>query len=84
MMGDTSIKTEPYFMAYRKKSFRVIINLEKLMENKELTNRRHLLKMLVKQRSTIEGGTQIVIELRGKRDVAIRYVKSMACEVKLK
>lgn len=83
MMGDASIKTEPYFMAYRKKSFRVIINLEKLMENKELTNRRHLLKMLVKQ-STIEGGIQIVIELRGKRDVAIRYVKSMACEVKLK
>lgn len=54
------------------------------MGNKELTNGRHLLKMLVKQRITIEGGIQIVIQLRGKRDVAIHYVKSMACEVKLK
>lgn len=40
--------------------------------------------MLVKQRITIEGGKQIVIELKGKRDVAIYYVKSMACEAKLK
>lgn len=39
--------------------------------------------MLVKQRITIEGGIQIVIELRGKRDVAIHYVKSTACEAKL-
>lgn len=83
-MGDASFKMEPYFRAYRKKYFRVIINLEKLMGNEELANRRHLLKMLVKQRITIEGGIQIVIELRGKRDVAIHYVKSMACEVKLK
>lgn len=61
MMGDASIKMEPCFMASIKKSFKVIINLEKLMENKEHTNQRHLLKMLVKQRSTIEGGIQIVI-----------------------
>lgn len=30
-MGDASVKVEPYFRAYRKKYFRVIINLEELM-----------------------------------------------------
>jgi len=83
-MSDASITTDPYFRACKKKYFRVIINLEKLTGNEELTNQRHLLKVLVKQRITIEGGMQIIMELRGKRDVAICYVKSMVCEVVLK
>lgn len=36
------------------------------MGNEELANRRHLPKMWVKQRITIGGGMQILIELRGK------------------
>lgn len=54
------------------------------MGNEELANWRHLPKMWVKQRITIESGIQSSIKLRGKRDVAIYYVKSVACEVKLK
>lgn len=37
------------------------------MGNEALTNQRHLLRMLVEQRITIEGGIQTVIELRGKK-----------------
>ena len=77
------MKMESYFRAYRKKYFGVI-NLEKWMGNEELTNRRQLLTMLVKQKITIAGGIQIIIELREERDVAIQYVKSTACEVRLK
>lgn len=40
--------------------------------------------MWVKQRITMEGRIEILIKLRGKMDVAIHYVKSVACEVKLK
>lgn len=54
------------------------------MGNEELANSRHLLMMMVKQRITIAGGIQIITELRGERDVAIQYVKSKACEVRLK
>lgn len=77
------MKMESYFRAYRKKYFGVI-NPEKWMGKEELVNRRHLLTVLVKQRITIAGGIQIMIELRGERDVAIQYVKSTACEVRLK
>lgn len=66
---------------HTEKHFITIINLEKMMGNEELTNGRHLLKMLVKQRIRTKGGIQAVIESRGKRDVAIHYVKSMACQV---
>lgn len=78
-MGDTSKWN--YTLGHTEKYFKIIINLEKMMGNEELTNGRHLLKMLVKQRISTEGGIQAVIELRGKRDVAIGYVKSMACQV---
>lgn len=51
----------------KKTTLRIIINLEKPMGNEALTNQRHLLRMLVEQRITIEGGIQTVIELRGKK-----------------
>lgn len=71
-MGDASVKMEPYFRVYsrekkKKTTLRIIINLEKPMGNEALTNQRHLLRMLVEQRITIEGGIQTVIELRGKK-----------------
>lgn len=74
-MGNASIKMEPY----RKRYFRLTINLEKLMGNEELASWRHLLKMLVKQRTAIGGGIQTVIELNGCGNTLCRVNSIWGC-----
>lgn len=43
------------------------------MGNEELANQRHLPRMWIKQRIRVEDRIQSLIELRGKRDMAILH-----------